>query len=161
MVVWLWKMNWMDVACFKVPSEHLPSGIKENQENMKRDNRKWGRIWKAEPPDYETESWNGLGKELLLSTEQWPSRYWSRVSCYWGESRELSAMMASVLTWDSNRIPEKLGSSVVQSWATRCIIGVSSPGSGWEFFSSPPRPDRLWGPPIFLFNGYQGLFLWG
>jgi hypothetical protein len=24
----------------------------------------------------------------------------------------------------------------------------------WEFFSSPPRPDRLWGPVSFLSNGY-------
>jgi hypothetical protein len=31
-------------------------------------------------------------------------------------------------------------SLVVQCWG-------SSPGRGWEFFSSPPRPDRLWGPP--------------
>jgi hypothetical protein len=35
-------------------------------------------------------------------------------------------------------------SSAVQSWATGWIIGGSIPGRGWEFFSSPPRPDRLW-----------------
>jgi hypothetical protein len=34
----------------------------------------------------------------------------------------------------------------------------SSPGRGWEFFSSPPRPDQLWGPPNLLFTGYQELF---
>jgi hypothetical protein len=30
------------------------------------------------------------------------------------------------------------------------MIGGSSPCRGWEFFSSPPRPDRLWGPPSLL-----------
>jgi hypothetical protein len=39
------------------------------------------------------------------------------------------------------------------------MICGSSPGRGWEFFSSTPRPDRLWSPPITLINGYQGLFL--
>jgi hypothetical protein len=36
------------------------------------------------------------------------------------------------------------------------MIGSSSPGRGWEFFYSPPRPDRLWGPLSLLFSGYQG-----
>jgi hypothetical protein len=27
--------------------------------------------------------------------------------------------------------------------------------------ASPPCPDRLWGPPSLIFNGYQGLFPWG
>jgi hypothetical protein len=29
------------------------------------------------------------------------------------------------------------------------------------FFSSPPRPERLWGPPSLLSNGYQVLFSLG
>jgi len=32
----------------------------------------------------------------------------------------------------------------------------SCPDRGWELFSSPPRPDRLWGPPSLLSNVYQG-----
>jgi hypothetical protein len=31
----------------------------------------------------------------------------------------------------------------------------------WELFSSPPRPDRLWGLPSILSNWYQGFFPWG
>jgi hypothetical protein len=37
----------------------------------------------------------------------------------------------------------------------------SVPGRGWEFSSSTPCPDRLWGPPSLLSNGYHGLLPWG
>jgi hypothetical protein len=29
------------------------------------------------------------------------------------------------------------------------------PGGDWEFFSSPPRPERFWSPPSLLSNGYR------
>jgi hypothetical protein len=34
----------------------------------------------------------------------------------------------------------------------------SIPGGGWEYFSSPPRPERPWSPPSLLSSEYQGLF---
>jgi hypothetical protein len=40
------------------------------------------------------------------------------------------------------------------------MIGGSRHGRGWEFFFSPPRPQRLWGPPSLLSNEYQSLFPW-
>jgi hypothetical protein len=36
-------------------------------------------------------------------------------------------------------------------------IGVRVP-IGSRIFTSPSRPDRLWGPANLLSNGYQGLF---
>jgi hypothetical protein len=37
-------------------------------------------------------------------------------------------------------------------------VGGSNRGRGWEFFSSPPRSDRLWGLPSLLSSGYQDVF---
>jgi hypothetical protein len=44
--------------------------------------------------------------------------------------------------------------------STGWIIGGSSPGMGWEFFATLLRPERLWGLPSLLSNGYQGLCPW-
>jgi hypothetical protein len=43
--------------------------------------------------------------------------------------------------------------------ATGWLVGGSSPNRGWEFLSSPPRPDRLWGPPSLLPNGWPFIYI--
>jgi hypothetical protein len=40
--------------------------------------------------------------------------------------------------------------------ATDWMTGVRYPAKAGKFFSSSPRPDRLWGPPNLLSSGYRG-----
>jgi hypothetical protein len=49
---------------------------------------------------------------------------------------------------------------VFMAWCLVKLITIegSSPCRGWEFFSSPSRPERLWGPPSLLSKGYGELF---
>jgi len=47
------------------------------------------------------------------------------------------------------------GAGIAQCWTTDWMIGGSSPDMGWEFFSSPLRPVRLWGLQSLLLNGYK------
>jgi hypothetical protein len=47
---------------------------------------------------------------------------------------------------------------VVQRWAVGWMIGGSSPGRGWEFFSSPLRPDGSSFHAAFYPMGTRGYF---
>jgi hypothetical protein len=38
------------------------------------------------------------------------------------------------------------------------MTGVGFPAGAGNFFSSTRIPDRLWGPPSLLSNGYRGFF---
>jgi hypothetical protein len=46
---------------------------------------------------------------------------------------------------------------VVGKVAGRSGFQGSIPGRDCEFFASPPRPERLWGPTSLLSKGYQGI----
>jgi len=48
--------------------------------------------------------------------------------------------------------------SDAKMFSTGWMIEDLSPGTGWEFFSSPLCPDQLWGSPNLLSDGYQGPF---
>ena len=54
-----------------------------------------------------------------------------------------------------DRIILKYVESRLHCWKVRS----SNPDRGVKFFSSRKHPNRLWGPPNVLFNGYWGYFL--
>jgi len=57
------------------------------------------------------------------------------------------------LYWQSRGISVTIGSRLRAGWP-----GFYSRRGQWHFFSSPSRPDRLWGPPSLLSNGCWGSF---
>jgi hypothetical protein len=46
----------------------------------------------------------------------------------------------------------------IESWqsSTKLATILTYLGRGWEFFSSPPHPYRLWDPPSILYSGLLG-----
>jgi hypothetical protein len=98
---------------------------------------------------------------------------------YWGVVVELHAFLISPLDWDVFLYFHNFRScfpSLLFTTVTKTCVGIAQlvwrlgyvlddqglpPGRGWESFCPPSRPDRLWGPPSHLSNGYQGLSLPG
>jgi hypothetical protein len=67
-----------------------------------------------------------------------------------------SGRWKTLIRWDANM---EVGLIIVTRLRTR-RLGLDS-RSGERFFSSPPFPDRLWGPASLLSEGQRGLFLQG
>jgi hypothetical protein len=100
--------------------------------------------------DLDLKSWSAIRQEdddFKFSRTMWKLRP-GQVTLKWADS------IMGYEDDDEDFIPRDFG---LNTW----MIGGSNPGRGWEFFSSPPRPDRLWGPSSLLSNGYQGFFPWG
>ena len=53
-------------------------------------------------------------------------------------------------------IRESILCSRYSNYTTRWMVRGSNPSKSEEILSSPKRPDRLWGSPVFLSHGYQG-----
>jgi hypothetical protein len=71
-----------------------------------------------------------------------------------------AASVASVSTWNLPSVP--ISKDAINSLYIMLRVRVRRSGFNsrqrncWDFFSSPPRPGRFWGPRSVLSNGYRG-----
>jgi hypothetical protein len=63
--------------------------------------------------------------------------------------RQFGLIFCINLVWESEQLSVIALGYGLDDW------GFES-GRCWKFFSSPPCPDRFWGPPSLLSNEYQG-----
>jgi hypothetical protein len=71
---------------------------------------------------------------------------------YWGVEEELHAFLTSALDADESRdssVGIELGYGLDDRGSR-----VRFPAGAGNFSLPPPRPERLWGPPSLLSNGY-------
>jgi hypothetical protein len=85
---------------------------------------------------------------LYDGSPRWGNRY-VRLGLRVLLSRNLNKIVAYdfKVKWSQG---ERFNTLVIRSG----LFGGSRPYRGWEFFSSPPRPDRLLGPSNLLSNGH-------
>jgi hypothetical protein len=95
---------------------------------------------KRTPPPFHTHSKRGSAAPEPVRTRL----RGEKVHCPCRESYLGRPARSVVIMW-AKRIRNDVHLKLYR-WATGWIIGGSSPGRGWKFFSSPPCPDRLWSP---------------
>jgi hypothetical protein len=87
---------------------------------------------------------------------------------YWEKSRTPSVRIASdPVEIRTAHLPNNTKKHYCLIRPARCMLLLYSTGLfswtpvGARIFTSPRRPDRLWGPPSLLFNGYGGVLSQG
>jgi hypothetical protein len=93
---------------------------------------------------------------IIIITRGWHNRHISGLSAEWTQFDstpplfQLKNLILSCIHWYRSR-------DSVACIANGYGVGVRVP-VGSRIFSSPRRPDELWGPPSLLSNGYRRLF---
>jgi hypothetical protein len=93
-----------------------------------------------------------LNQQGHHSSSWWWQLGWLVIICCWKDFGPYGIFMTvCLLLWSQ-------GSSV--SIVSECGLDDqgSIPDRGRGFFLQPLPPDRLWGPPNLLYNGYRGSF---
>jgi hypothetical protein len=67
----------------------------------------------------------------------------------------VSTNLVTINFFNNHRIGAGIAKSATGYWLDN---QGSIPGKGKIFVSVSERPDRVWGPPSLLSNGYRGLF---
>jgi hypothetical protein len=100
----------------------------------------------------------GRSKHMGIAWKEMPTNNW--IETLWVDTPAMETEVSTTLIWKSDILyhPEPVSDSSTLAYYFPKVLQLPT-GAMLGFFSSPPRPDRLWGPPSLLSSGYQGLFL--
>jgi hypothetical protein len=123
------------------------------------------RCHNSEDHDTNLTDWFVFWKHLDHRHKLWSQKPWTVFSAYWIHfplkiSLLCNSFSSMSIWYTSFRYIVDSQNKGPWRWAADWMIRSSSPGGGWDLFSSPPCQGLLWVLPSLLFNGYQGFFRW-